>query len=192
MYHLSASGVLHQLYGILAQLCKMLLGQCSWASPKRTCSPGKWRTAEQSRPRGPWNPQPQNNGPGPVIIPWQIQLAPPFRILGPPLWMQHPSPANPPTPNNAPPRGPAIPQAQNNPPSAANPHGYNNPRTTGPENPRAPNVQRLGHQYCPPPANISEINPLPLQMFIPGMPVQVQHAPANVQAQNNPHGALNS
>jgi len=44
----------------------------------------------------------------------------------------------------------------------------------------------LGPKYWHPLANISAINHLVLLMFkfIPGMPVRVQHAPANVQAVN--------
>jgi len=154
-------------------------------------------------PPGPAIPQAQNNGPGPVIIPAQIQAAPLMGILGTPLGMQHAPPANPQAQNNPPPPGPAIPQAQNNPPGAANPQAQNNPPPAGPANlqaqnnppppgpanPRARNVLRLGPKYRHPPANISAINHLALPMFIPGTPVRVQHAPANVQAPNNPAGA---
>jgi len=152
---------------------------------------------------GPAIPQAQNNGPGTVIIPAQIQAAPPMGILGTPLGMQHAPPGNPHAQNNPPPPGPAIPQAQNNPPGAVNPQAQNNPPPAGPANiqgqnnppppgaahPRARNLPRLGPEHRHPPANISAINHLALPMFIPGTPVGVQHAPANVQAPNNPAGA---
>ena len=126
-------------------------------------------------------------------------------ILCTPLGMQHAPLANRQAQNNPPPPGPAIPQAQNNPPGAANlqvqnnspPAGpanlqaQNNPPAHGPANPRAGNVLRLGPKYRHPLANISAINHLALTMFIPGTPVRIQHAPANVQDPNNPGGAAN-
>jgi len=153
-------------------------------------------------PPGPAIPQAQNNGPGPVIIPAQIQAAPPMGILGIPLGMQHAPLVNPQAQNNPPPPGSAIPQAQINPPGAANPQAQNNPPPAGsanlqaqnnppppgPANPRAGNVLRLGPNYRHPPANISAINHPALPMFIPGTPVRVQHAPANVHAPINPAG----
>jgi len=120
-----------------------------------------------------------------------------------PLGMQHAPPVNPQAQNNPPPPGLAIPQAQNNPPSAANPEEQNNHAPAGRANPWAQNVLRLGPKYRHPPANISAINHLALQMFVPGTPVRVQHAPANVQGpinhggagdlefRNNPAGAAN-
>jgi len=56
-------------------------------------------------------PKAQNNGPGPIIIPAQIQAAPPMGIPGTPLEMQHDRLANPQVQNSPPPSGPAIPQA---------------------------------------------------------------------------------
>jgi len=168
-------------------------------------------------PPGPPIPQAQSHGPRPVIIAAQIQAAPPMGILGTPLGMQHAPPANPqannnppppgpanlPCQNNPPPPGPGIPEAQNNHPAAANPQGQNNPSPAGPANfqaqnnpsppgpanPRAQNVLPMGPTYRHPPANISAINHLALPMFVPGTPVRVQHAPANVHAPNNPAGA---
>ena len=154
-------------------------------------------------PPGPPIPQAQNNGRGPVIIPADIPAAPLMGILSTPLGMQHAPPANSQAQNNTPPPGPAIPQAQNNPPRAANPQAQNNPPPAGPANVQAQNnppppglanagarnVLRLGPKYRRPLANTSAINHLALTMFIPGTPVRVQHAPANVQAPNNPAGA---
>jgi len=99
-------------------------------------------------PPGPVIPQAWNNGPVRVIIPAQIQAAPPMGILGTPLGMQHAPAANPqaqnnPSPagpanlqgqNNRPPPGPAIPQAPHNPPSAVNPQAQNNTPPPGPAN----------------------------------------------------------
>jgi len=133
---------------------------------------------------------------GPVV-----QNAPQANAPGPAQNVPAP-PVNPQAQNNPPPPGSAIPQAQINPPGVANPQAQNNPPPAGPANlqaqnnppppgpanPRAGNVLRLGPKYRHPPANICAINHPALPMFIPGTPVRVQHAPANVHAPNNPAG----
>jgi len=112
-------------------------------------------------PPGPAIPQAQNNGPGPVIIPVQIQAAPPMRILGTPLGMQHAPPAIPQAQNNPP--GAVNPQAQNNPPPAglANLQGQNNPPPAGPAIPQAqnksPSAANPQAQNNPPPAGVANL-----------------------------------
>jgi len=158
----------------------------------------------QNVPAPPANPQAQNNPPPPGSAIPQAQNNPPGAAN--PQAQNNPPPTGPANlqgQNNPPPPGPAIPQAQNNLPGAANPQAQNNPTPAGPANlyaqnnppppgpanPQAQNVLRLGPKYRHPPANISAINHLALPMFIPGTPVLVQHAAANVQALNNPAGA---
>ena len=168
-------------------------------------TPANPQAQDNPPPTGPVSPQVQKNGPGPVNIPAQIQAAPPMGILSRPLGMQHAPPANPQAQHNPPPPGPAIPLAQNNPPCAPNPQAHNNPPPAGPANlqaqnkppparranPRPRNVLHSGPKYRHPPSNTSAINHLALPMLIPGMPVLVQHAPANVEAPNNPPGSAN-
>jgi len=220
-------------------------GQCSWASPKRTCSPGESPSAEQSPTPRSANPpsseqwswpgnyccanascSPNGHSPystgnatcSPGGSP-SVEQSPTPRPSDPPSLEQssrrsespsaehHPPAglANLQGQHNPPPRGPAIPYAQNNPPGAASPQVQNNPQPACPANlqaqnnppppglanSQAQNVLRLGQKYRHPPANISAINHLALPMFIPGTPVRVQHAPANVQTPNNPAGAAN-
>jgi len=182
--------------------------KCSWANAPEPAQnvpalPANPQAQNNPPPPGPAIRQAQNNGPGLVIIPAQIQAAPPMGILSPPLGIQHAPPANPQVQNNPPPPGPAILQAQNIPPGPANPLAQNNPPPAGPANlqsqnnppspgaanPRARNLPCLGPKYWHPPANISAINHLALPRFIPGTPARIQHGPANVQAPNPPAGA---
>jgi len=105
--------------------------------------------------------------------------------------MQHSLPANAQAWKNPTPPGLAIPQAQHNPCGPANPQAQNNLQPPGHEHARARNVLSLRWKYHYPPANTSAIHQLAVPMFIPGMPVRVQHALANVPAQNNPPGTAN-
>jgi len=184
---------------------KYSAGQCSWAGPKRTCSAVESPSAEQSptprlgdppsseqlsrlRNYSATNPSGCPNG--------HSQYATEDATYFPgksPSAEQSPTPRphNPPSSehssrcseseawNDPPPAGQANLQAQNNPP----PPGLAN---SGPWN-----CLPLGQKYRHPPANISAINHLALPMFIPGMPVRVQHAPANVQDPKNPAGVAN-
>jgi len=132
-------------------------------------------------PPGPAILQAQNNGPGLVIIPPQMQAAAPMAILGTQLGMQHAPPVNLLAQNNPPAPSPAIPHAQNNPPGAANPQAQNNPPPSGLANlqgqknssPPGPAIPQA-HNNPPGTANPqAQNNPPP-----PG--------PANLQDQNNP------
>jgi len=154
----------------------------------------------------PANPQAQNNPPPPGPTIPQAQNNPP--IAANPQMQNNPSPtgqANPQGQHHPPPPGPAIPHALNHPPGSVNPHALNNPPPAGPANlqaqnhpplpgppnPLQGNVLRFGQIYWHPLMNISAINHLDLPMFIPYILVRVQHAPANVQAPNNPAGGAN-
>ena len=147
----------------------------NWPAPA-----GNPQAQNNPPPPGPAIPQAQKNGPGLVIIPAQIQAAPPMGILGTSLGMQDAPPANPQAQNNHPPQGRVIPQAHNNGPRPV----------IIPAQIQAPPQMGilgtpLGMQHAPPANLHAQNNPSPPGPAIP----QAQNNPpaaANPQAQNNP------